>query len=174
MYTVRYIEWLASGFSKVHAEYSVLFSSSEVGIVIFSSLHKNFWIHPRLASFLGLCHLQLCDQVQYANTEGEGLEILSHVVMSGRQSIDTQGVVPNRINSRCMSTHPWYCEQQMALILLWPTALGQTLQEILTVPSVSSISLPDVTHMTRSSYVPTFVHSYVRGMYHSQCACVSN
>jgi len=31
------------------------------------------------------------DYLQYANIEGEGREIWSHVVTSGRQRVDTQG-----------------------------------------------------------------------------------
>ena len=36
------------------------------------------------------------DRLQYANMEGEGREIWSCAVISGRWSVDTQGAVPNK------------------------------------------------------------------------------
>jgi len=80
--------------------------------------------------------------LQYSNAGGEAWEIWSHVVRSGRQRVDTQGAVPNkiflkpflvmfvqgleRVNSQgavpdgFTLTSPWYCEP-----LLDITAHGQ-------------------------------------------------
>ena len=57
------------------------------------------------------------DRLQYANTEGEGWEIWSHAVTSGRQMVDTQGAVPDSSNSRFVSNRPWRYERRMVLTL---------------------------------------------------------
>jgi len=57
------------------------------------------------------------DHLQYANMEGKAWEIWSRAVMSGRQMVDTRGVVPNSSNSRFVSNRPWCYERRLVLTL---------------------------------------------------------
>ena len=63
-----------------------------------------------LASFPGRSHLQ---QIQ----RGKAWKILSCVVMSGRQKVDTWGAVPDSNNSSFVSNCPWCYERQAVLTL---------------------------------------------------------
>ena len=69
--------------------------------------------------------------------------------------VDTQGAVPDSSDRRFVSNRPWCYERRMvfdtALLMLWPPALGQIVQErssrvlVGTTPRVSTFCLPDVT-----------------------------
>ena len=66
--------------------------------------------YSTLASFPGRSHLQYLIAYSMQIRRGKAWEIWSHAVMSGRQTADTRGVVPDSSNSRFVSNHPWRYE----------------------------------------------------------------
>jgi len=70
--------------------------------------------HTEVASFPGLRHLWSLVACSMQVWSGEARKLWSHNMMtSGRQRVDTPGVVPDHNNSCLMLTHPWCHEQQL-------------------------------------------------------------
>jgi len=60
----------------------------------FMCMHGQEFVLPSNSLIPRLFPPPVFNCLQYANMEGEGLEIWSRVVTSGRQRVDTRGVVP--------------------------------------------------------------------------------
>ena len=70
-----------------------------------------------VASFPGRSHLQYLIAYSMQIRMGKAWEIWSRAVTSGRQMVDTRGVVPDSSISRFVSNCPWRYERQMVLTL---------------------------------------------------------